>query len=135
MQEALASAPLLKETDPGQQLVSALAGLFLQMQPPAPPRRGKRLDPRWGEFGLLAALYFAPFNHGTAFPTTLLEAWARIDPAIAQVGVEHVAERPGDIRDSLADISKAREILGFAPQYDLRSGLDRAVPWYVQNWG
>lgn len=60
---------------------------------------------------------------------------ARIDPAIAEVGVEHVAERPGDIRDSLADISKAREVLGFAPKYDLRSGLERAVPWYVENWG
>lgn len=82
VQAALTSAPQLKETLAGQQLVGAIASLFQQMQPPAPPRRGKRLDPRWGEFGLLAALYFVPFNHGTAFPGTLLEAWARIDPAI-----------------------------------------------------
>ena len=60
---------------------------------------------------------------------------AIVDPAIAGVGVEHIAERPGDIRDSLADISKAREVLGFAPRHDLRSGLERAVPWYVANWG
>lgn len=82
VQAALTADPKLRETDPGQQLISAIAGLFRQMQPAAPPRRGKRLDPRWGEFGLLAAMYFAPFNHGTAFPTTLLEGWARIDPAI-----------------------------------------------------
>jgi len=82
------------------------------------------------------------FNIAFGARTTLIElvdalrtALARIDPAIAQVGVEHIAERPGDIRDSLADISKAREVLGFAPPHDLQRGLDRAVPWYVANWG
>src|SRR5688572_27824973 len=82
VQEALASDPGLAEASPGQQLIGALAGLFKQLQPANPPRVGKRLDPRWGEFGLLAALYFAPFNHGTSFPTSLMEAWCRIDPAI-----------------------------------------------------
>lgn len=60
---------------------------------------------------------------------------AKIDPAIAHVGVEHVAERAGDIRDSLADISRAQDVLGFAPEFDLQRGLERAVPWYVQHWG
>jgi hypothetical protein len=82
VQEALANDPRLAQASPGQQLIGALAGLFKQLQPANPPRAGKRLDPRWGEFGLLAALYFAPFNHGTSFPTSLMEAWCRIDPAI-----------------------------------------------------
>jgi hypothetical protein len=82
VQEALANDPRLVQASPGQQLIGALAGLFKQLQPANPPRAGKRLDPRWGEFGLLAALYFAPFNHGTSFPTSLMEAWCRIDPAI-----------------------------------------------------
>ena len=60
---------------------------------------------------------------------------AKIDPAISKVGIKHIEERPGDIRDSLADISKARDILGFAPEFDLQKGLERAVPWYVKNWG
>lgn len=60
---------------------------------------------------------------------------ARIDPAIAEVGVQHVPERAGDIRDSLADISKARALMGYAPEFDLQAGLQRAVPWYVEHWG
>ena len=59
---------------------------------------------------------------------------ARLDPAIAKVGVEHAPDRPGDVRDSLADVTKARKLLGFAPAYDLEAGLERAVPWYAEHW-
>ena len=82
VQEARVASPQLERVSSGQQLVSTIAQLFSTMQPPAPPRHGKRLDPRWGEFGLLAALYFAPLKHGTPFPASLLEAWERIDTAI-----------------------------------------------------
>jgi hypothetical protein len=82
VQEALASAPHLTQASPGQQLIDAILRLFPQLQPANPPRAGKRLDPRWGEFGLLAALYFTPFNNGTSFPASHLDAWGRIDPAI-----------------------------------------------------
>ncbi len=70
------------KSGPGQQLIDAIARLFPRLQPSAPPRRGKRLDSRWGEFGLLAALYFTPFNHGTPYPSSFTDAWGRIDPAI-----------------------------------------------------
>ncbi len=82
VEDAVIGDPGLQHESPGGQLVTALADLFPQMMPSTPPRRGKRLDPRWGEFGLLAALYFTPFNHGTAYPTTLMDAWGRIDEAI-----------------------------------------------------
>ena len=82
VEQARASTPQLSQGSPGQQLIGALAGLFKELQPAAPPRSGKRLDPRWGEFGLLAALYFTPFNHGMPYPTSLVEAWGRIDQAI-----------------------------------------------------
>jgi hypothetical protein len=82
VQDALACNPGLTQTNPGQQLMGALTGLFQQLQPPTPPRKGLRLDSRWGEFGLLAALYFTPFNHGTPFPSSQRDAWSRIDPAI-----------------------------------------------------
>ncbi len=59
---------------------------------------------------------------------------ARIDPAIAHVGVEHAPDRAGDVRDSLADVSRARALLGYAPAYDLASGLELAVPWYAAHW-
>ena len=36
---------------------------------------------------------------------------------------EYIPERPGEIRNSLADISKAKELLGWQPEYDLEKGL------------
>lgn len=42
-------------------------------------------------------------------------------------------DRAGDIKHSNADISKAREILGYDPDYDFDSGLKLAIDWYVEN--
>jgi len=38
--------------------------------------------------------------------------------------------RPGDVRHSQADISKAGRLLGYDPVYDARAGLREALPWY-----
>jgi len=43
--------------------------------------------------------------------------------------------RPGDIRHSLADISKARSILGYEPSCTLAQGLEEAADWYVEHCG
>ena len=42
-------------------------------------------------------------------------------------------ERPGDIKHSNADISKARRILGYDPEYDFARGLSEAIEWYKDN--
>lgn len=42
-------------------------------------------------------------------------------------------DRAGDIKHSNADISKARELLGYDPDYDFESGLKLAIDWYVNN--
>ncbi len=39
----------------------------------------------------------------------------------------HGPERAGDVRHSQADVSKARELLGFVPQIDLERGLERTI--------
>ena len=41
--------------------------------------------------------------------------------------------RQGDIRDSLADITLARELLGYKPSVDFREGLRRTVEWYRES--
>lgn len=41
--------------------------------------------------------------------------------------------RPGDIKDSLADISLARTALGYRPYVDLVTGLKETVEWYKRN--
>jgi nucleoside-diphosphate-sugar epimerase len=45
----------------------------------------------------------------------------------------HAPARPGDIRHSLADITAARELLGYEPRVDFREGLRRSIDWYRQN--
>lgn len=46
---------------------------------------------------------------------------------------KHVAERPGDIKHSLADIALARKIIGFEPLITFEEGLRRAIDWYRHN--
>jgi len=48
----------------------------------------------------------------------------------ATVGVKHHAERPGEIRHSVADISRARQALGFEPQTAIEEGLKTTADWY-----
>jgi nucleoside-diphosphate-sugar epimerase len=42
----------------------------------------------------------------------------------------HDPPRPGDILHSLADIGRAREVLGYEPRVDVTEGLRRTVDWY-----
>ncbi|MBI5017669.1 MAG: SDR family oxidoreductase [Deltaproteobacteria bacterium] len=43
------------------------------------------------------------------------------------------APRAGDVRDSLADISAARQLLGYDPRYSVAAGLAEAMEWYRNN--
>jgi UDP-N-acetylglucosamine/UDP-N-acetylgalactosamine 4-epimerase len=43
--------------------------------------------------------------------------------------------RKGDVRHSLADISKAQKFVGYDPQFDVRSGMALAGEWYYKNLG
>jgi nucleoside-diphosphate-sugar epimerase len=45
----------------------------------------------------------------------------------ARVEARYQPARPGDVRDSLADLSRARELLGYEPKVDLRAGLARTI--------
>ena len=42
-------------------------------------------------------------------------------------------DRKGDIKHSNADISKAKKLLGYAPEYDFDKGLTEAIEWYKEN--
>jgi len=45
----------------------------------------------------------------------------------------YAPERPGDIKHSLADISKAEELLDYDPDWNFKLGFERAVEWYINN--
>jgi UDP-N-acetylglucosamine 4-epimerase len=39
--------------------------------------------------------------------------------------------RAGDVLHSQADISKAKNLLGFEPEFKIQQGIDKAMPWYI----
>lgn len=41
--------------------------------------------------------------------------------------------RAGDVRHSLADISKAKDLIGYDPAFSIEQGLDKASKWYLKN--
>ena len=47
-----------------------------------------------------------------------------------EIAPVHEPPRPGDVRDSLADITAARNILGYEPQINLEEGLARSIDYY-----
>ena len=52
-------------------------------------------------------------------------------PDIAKAQAQHQDFRAGDVRHSLADISKAQTLLGYAPTIKVGAGVAAAMPWYV----
>lgn len=48
----------------------------------------------------------------------------------SEVAREHVDPRPGDVKHSQADATRARELLGFTCEYDFASGLEQTLDWY-----
>lgn len=42
-------------------------------------------------------------------------------------------DRPGDIKHSNADISKARKMLGYEPEWNFEKGIEAAIEWYKEN--
>jgi UDP-N-acetylglucosamine 4-epimerase len=57
-----------------------------------------------------------------------------IVPQLAAPRAVHRDFRPGDVRHSRADVSKARRLLGYAPTHRLAEGLRAAMPWYVRRF-
>lgn len=55
------------------------------------------------------------------------------DPKIADVAVVYGPNRNGDIPHSLASIDKAKNLLGYNPQFSITTGLKEAVAWYWQH--
>ena len=61
------------------------------------------------------------------------ELLARRLPHVASHRAQFGPFRPGDVRHSQADISRARALLGYAPTHHLRDGLQEALDWYVHH--
>jgi len=49
------------------------------------------------------------------------------------VVADYEAARAGDVKHSLADITRARDLLGFEPRVDLRTGLELTIDWWKNS--
>jgi UDP-glucose 4-epimerase len=68
------------------------------------------------------------FNVGTGKSTSLLDLASYFQSITGKIlAPKHLPPRSGDIRHSLADISKARKVLGFDPKFDVLTGLKHLV--------
>ena len=63
----------------------------------------------------------------------LQELLSKFDSKIADVEIKYGPERVGDVRHSLASIVKSSTLLGYKPEEDLRSGLEKAIAWYWEH--
>lgn len=90
--------------------------------------------------GVVAALDLAPrfeiFNLGGSQTTALIDLvhWIAGELGV-EPRVEMLAEQPGDVPITFADVGKAREMLGYEPKVPIREGLKRYVAWYRRRAG
>jgi UDP-glucuronate 4-epimerase len=72
------------------------------------------------------------FNLGESQTTTLSELIHAIEEAIGKKAViNQMAEQPGDVPLTYADISKARALLNYNPTTKIKEGIPRFVDWYL----
>lgn len=74
------------------------------------------------------------FNVAYGGRETLLDIYRELTRALgANIEPRFGPERPGDIRHSNADITKARQLLGYNPDWSFDRGIRAAIDWYKEN--
>ncbi|ALM06788.1 Vi polysaccharide biosynthesis protein VipB/TviC [Sediminicola sp. YIK13] len=63
----------------------------------------------------------------------LKEYLSVFDSKISEVQIKYGPTRQGDVPHSLASIEKAKTLLEYHPEYDIKKGLKEATTWYWQN--
>ena len=80
------------------------------------------------------------YNIACGSGTTLIKLYEmirscliRFQPEVAQIKPNYAGFRPGDVRYSQADISKAKRLLDYVPAHDVSAGLNETVQWHMKN--
>jgi UDP-N-acetylglucosamine 4-epimerase len=78
------------------------------------------------------------YNVALGDRTTLNELFSSLVTALNTNDVSYTKTaiyqgfRVGDVRHSQADISKAKELIGYQPEYLIEQGINKAMPWYIK---
>jgi UDP-N-acetylglucosamine/UDP-N-acetylgalactosamine 4-epimerase len=79
------------------------------------------------------------FNVAISDRTSLNTLFELIKDILSKNGIEtdrspiYQEFRAGDVRHSQADITKAKQLLGYIPSHNISAGLEKAIPWYLHN--
>lgn len=89
--------------------------------------------------GIIGALkydksLFEVFNIGNNYSITLRELISSVEKVVGKKAIiEQLPEQPGDVPKTFADISKAKELLGYSPTTTLHEGLIKFYDWFRAN--
>ena len=73
------------------------------------------------------------YNIGAGGRLFLIDIYNHLCKALGKdVEPNYGPPRKGDVRDSNADISRAKELLGYDPEYDFEKGIALAIDWYKE---
>jgi len=87
-----------------------------------------------GTIKALRPLGFETINLGSDEPIVLLDAIRLIEELVGkEAKLEFRPRHPADVMATWADITKAVELLEWAPQHDFKAGLEALVLWYQAN--
>jgi len=83
-----------------------------------------------------------PMNFGTGVEIRIVDLANKIIELCGKKGKikpVHIAPRPGEVKRLVADYTRAKEILGWEPEYNIESGLREFIEWYKsyrsEEWG
>lgn len=73
-------------------------------------------------------------NLGNHHPVKLTDLISELEKAIGKkVLIEQLPKQPGDVDYTYADISKAKDLLGYEPRVSMEEGLKRFIDWYNES--
>ena len=79
---------------------------------------------------------FRVFNIGNGNPTPLMDYIGALEDALGMRAEKNMMPmQPGDVPATSADTSELRDWVGFAPNTDVRDGVQRFVDWYIGYYG
>ena len=79
---------------------------------------------------------FRVFNIGNGNPTPLMDYIGALEDALGMTAEKNMMSmQPGDVPATSADTSELRDWVGFAPNTDVRDGVQRFVDWYIGYYG
>lgn len=73
-------------------------------------------------------------NLGNSSPVSLKEMINTIGQALnVKPKIEQLPMQPGDVERTYADVSKAKELIGYEPKISFKEGIQRFIKWYKLN--